>query len=198
MIISANFGGFDPKRPYFQIDESTGIPGIDPDWHPRLKSRYCKTHIKDVAGFVGNADDIIVWIDGSVVPMPGFVEKVISDLGTAPIACIYHPDRKTLGEEYDHVIARTDNYVMSRYDKDALRRENNVFRDYRDAQMYEARIMAFNLRLYNEAFMNLWWQYILDYSLLEQTQFSALVKIYGMHVPEIKVEGLWKKEPHLF
>lgn len=62
--------------------------------HSRLAGKFAKCRPWEFADA-----DIFVWLDGSILPQPDLVERMIADLGDGDVAFHPHPDRASITSE---------------------------------------------------------------------------------------------------
>lgn len=108
-VVSAIFGGYDEPCFVEQTVDCRYVMVTDdlvssaPGWehvqvrshlHPRLVGKFPKCRPWE---FVDA--DLIVWLDGSIFPQSGLVERMIADLGDGDVAFHPHPDRQSIVAE---------------------------------------------------------------------------------------------------
>jgi len=184
-ILTANIGGVDEIKgiPRQTIDVDyyayfdNNLPYPLPNLNNRLKSKYVKiqTH-RFLPGY-----DAYIWIDGRVEIMADvFCEEMIRQLGDNDVAIFGHPDRETVGQEYEFMLdqmQKGNHYLFSRYGNQDLKAEYEFMKTQHmeDWPVYACTIFARkNNGNTNEAF-NEWWRRSIEFSYFDQTMFTYAV-----------------------
>ena len=126
-VISANLGAYDRETLWPALDAPAGVAVrvhrfTDATCAPRPLAMTARLRcgLPKWFGpeFVPGAD-VYVWIDASCTPTPGAVAWFLEQLGPNDAAFFRHPDRATVREEYDFIVARMarrgETYLTSRY-----------------------------------------------------------------------------------
>lgn len=175
-ILSANIGGIDGEQKiveqsyptdYHQVTHSTGIFSST-----RMESKWYKT-----IGVL-DTDMPCVWIDGTVnVISPDFAKFCAEALEQADFLVPQHPNRMTIGEEYNYILDNMDKeYLKVRYGDEDWGEEMEAFDGNFDALLVNPRVFICNAhkepvkRLLRE-----WWVLIKKYTVFDQTQLSYLL-----------------------
>lgn len=108
-VVSAIFGGYDEpcfveqsvSCSYVMVTDDLLSPPrgwehrqVRSHVHPRLAGKFPKCRPWEYADA-----DLFVWLDGSILPQPGLVERMITDLGDGDVAFHPHPDRTSITAE---------------------------------------------------------------------------------------------------
>ena len=108
-VVSAVFGGYDEPvwvqqtvdcHHVIVTDGQVNVPrqfehvNVKSVLHPRLSAKFPKCRPWEFTDA-----DLFVWLDGSIMPQPGLVERMIADLGDGDVAFHPHPDRRTITSE---------------------------------------------------------------------------------------------------
>ena len=162
-IKTANVGGIDVINHCVDVDIYT-----DPvlDYSNRLSGKYYKTH----------HDSDVIWLDGSFrIFNKGFHDFVEDQLGDHDFMMTKHPQRNTLGEEYDYILKRLHKpYLNTRYGQQPWLEEMRAFSDGLDAPLFNAAFFALRKNT-TDQLMSEWWRLILEYTIFDQSQITYLL-----------------------
>jgi hypothetical protein len=184
-ILTASIGGIDeikgiPKQTidvdyYAYFDNN--LPYPLPNLNNRLKSKYLKiqTH-RFLQGY-----DYYIWIDGRIeIKADVFAEEMIKALGNDDVALFPHPERKTIGKEYEFIsgeIKAGNPYLTSRYANQVMEHE---MKWVHTGIMWSNPLYSCNVFIrkanpkVDEAF-NEWWSRCIEFSNFDQCMFSCTV-----------------------
>jgi len=196
-IITANIGGIDEVKPfpgqhkleevhqdYFcieehQLREVLKKEGLD-SANDRLVSRCPKfmTH-KLLPGY-----DVYIWLDARVqVVDKDFTGFMLDNLEEVKIAL--HPDRKTIGEETEHILERlknNDKYLLPRMSIEDIEKQKAVIGEKSDLPIYCLRVFSrINSEKVNEFYEKIW-QHCLDYGDYDQLMWAYECDRMGIKV----------------
>lgn len=164
-IKTANVGNIDNIN--HSIDVEINTEPIK-EYSNRLSGKWYKTH---------HDNEDIIWIDGSYqIHNKNFVSYIEELLGDNDFMIMNHPDRKTLGEEYDFILERLEKnspYLKVRYGEENWTREIEAFKDSLDAKLVHAAF--FVARKSCDNLMSEWWRLILEYTIFDQSQITYLL-----------------------
>lgn len=175
-IYSANIGGID--HPQFLTEQTIPLDFIKftgMTQNNRFQSKYWKT-----AGIARNCQsDIAIWIDGGVdVISDNFVEFVIDSLKGVDFIVAKHPDRATLKEEYDYILANLGKpYLKARYKKEPWAEEMEYYEDNMGAELVNPRFFALRINDKTNSLLEDWWEDIERFTVFDQSQLTALLDI---------------------
>lgn len=108
-VVSAVFGGYDEPVwvgqsvdcHYVMVtDGMVNVPrqfehvNVRSHLHPRLAGKFPKCRPWEFTDA-----DVFIWLDGSILPESGLVERMIADLGDGDVAFHPHPDRTSITAE---------------------------------------------------------------------------------------------------
>ena len=87
-----------------------------------------------------------------------------------------HPERKTLGEEYDYLMNNLDKpYLSVRYKDEPWEEEKEAFKDSLEAPLVNPAFFALKHNERTQELMNDWWDLIMKYTIFDQSQITYLL-----------------------
>jgi len=206
-LVTANFGGIDcgyglPEHhgiDAFYYTETAGpwrggwevvvtnYPGLD--FAPRLKAKYFKQQIWRLPEVAYH--DWFVWADSSLMfKNLSIVSSMVCYMayGGHRIALVPHPDRKTVGEEYQFIINRMaagDEYLKSRYA--SARMPEQMAEIPPDGRLWCGGFWIMQNSPDTRSFLNDWWDQSIRYGIMDQLPIDMLLKKHGIEPLPIKV-----------
>ncbi len=171
-IISANLGSYDRKAEWPIIMAPAGVSF---DFHcfddrnlpprPLAMTSRLEAGIPKWWGWqMRPGYDAYIWIDASCAPNAHAVEFFLDHLGDNQIAAFQHPERRTIREEFDFMVARMarpgETYLNARYRGEWLREQYEYIaadHAYRDDRLYATTAFIYRPRpAIREAFQAVW------------------------------------------
>lgn len=187
-LLTANIGGIDIIKPVppqsVLYDYKCYIEAPLPlhELNSRMKSRFIKMQH---SRFLIN--DIFIWIDGRAeITAPDFVEDMVKRLDHCDMVITKHPQRKTVGEEYEFMLDLMSNgnkYLNGRYDIDVIKKESQII-DWA-LPLYACGVFAYKATDKMRSFMNAWFFKTIEYSAWEQCWLSQLIYCDGLKIDSI-------------
>jgi hypothetical protein len=205
-ILTANIGGIDNIYPvckqtekfeYFYYTENT-LPFPLPNIDNRMKGKYFKTQAHK---FLDH--DIFIWVDGSIEVVDGtFVKYCIEQLDDVDIIITRHEERKNIYEELNYIFDKmiTGNpYLVSRYAGQPFKKEIEFYDQQKvplSTPLFNCYFFArWNTKACNEIF-DTWWETILHYTSIDQTQFSYACHKHKAKVRTVVNDNLFIRHKH--
>jgi hypothetical protein len=171
-VISANLGAYDPPAPWPTFDLPSDVSVdvhrfTDETFPPRplaMTSRLQCGIPKWWGWEMYPGYDAYIWIDASCAPTPMAVSWFLERLGGADIAVFQHPERRTIREEFEFMVARMarpgETYLNSRYRGEDLAGQYAYIaadRSYIDDRLYASTAFAYRPTVgIREAFHAIW------------------------------------------
>jgi hypothetical protein len=173
IILSANFGGYDPEIPWpeqnpfetipFSIARYNdgNFPGRELALTPRMKPALIKMFGWDIVPDY----DFYIWADASkTIISPDFGAFMLGQLGKADIAIFKHPERNSIQEEGNQ-------YLLSRYQGEYLDEQWERIRSdktFKDQTLYASTGFAYRPTPKIKAAFKEWWYHKTRYLLHDQ------------------------------
>lgn len=176
---------------------------------PMLAHKWWKTHpaeaIEQIGGHpgLGRLPDVMtIWIDASIVPEPGFVDKALSALGGDDWAMVPHPWRTCIYTEADYSAS------LPRYAglADRIRAQATFYRGIGHPDNAGLIATGVNVRRHTAPVILLgqqWWDDILHWTHQDQISLPVLLRLAGEWGDRVRwntnigwTEG-WQLWPHL-
>lgn len=171
-LISANLGSYDPvvpwpeQRPpaYVRVDVHRFTDANFPPRSLAMTSRLQCGIPKWWGWQMLPGYDVYIWVDASCAPAPGAVAWFLEQLGDGAIAVFRHPERRTIREEYEFMVARMarrgETYLNSRYKGEWLREQYDAIADdaeYEDDELFATTAFVYRpLEDVQNAFRDVW------------------------------------------
>lgn len=150
------------------------------DDEPRLAAKYCKCQLPRLEEVRGCG--AVAWADACMeFRSLEFLEDWAWLAGDEKAVVIPHPDRTSVAEEYEYVLAqlkRGNPYLASRYKTGPLELERDYFARRHD--LSKLRLWAGGVWLFPNTsrvryFFDAWWEIVLRFSIFDQCALSALL-----------------------
>jgi hypothetical protein len=205
-LITANIGAIDEihapakqKESYdfIYLTENT-LPFPLPNLDNRMKGKYFKTQPHT---FLDH--DVFIWLDSSVEIIDGtFITWVLEQLESNEFVCSLHPDRDNVYDEINHIdkyMKRGNKYLLERYAGQPFKQETEFYRSEgmpADYPLYNGWFYATrNNHRMNKVF-NEWWELILRYTNLDQTQLSFVLWSRNVNVNTVDTSLYLTRHKH--
>lgn len=153
---------------------------VAPDGDPRLAAKYRKCQLPRLGEVRGCA--AFAWADACMeFRSLDFLEGWARLAGDEKAVVIPHPDRGSVAEEYEYVLAQLKKgnpYLVSRYKVGPLELERDYFARRHD--LSKLRLWAGGVWLFPNTsrvrdFFDAWWEIVLRFSTFDQCGFSVLL-----------------------
>lgn len=184
-ILTANIGAIDEikgiPRQTIPVDYfcyyDNNLPFPLPNLGDRLRSKYVKiqTH-----RFLHDYD-YFIWIDGRVeISADIFAEEMIRGLGDSDVGIFKHPERQTIGQEYEFILSQLkagNPYLVSRYGYQAMEKEYEYAKGIRidNSRLYSCNVFVRKNTPETKQAFNEWWDKCIEFSNFDQCLFSCTV-----------------------
>ena len=122
--------------------------------------------------------DIAIWLDHRVdVISADFIGFVLEQIEGKHMIIAKHPDRQTLGEEYEYIKANLDKpYLKQRYEHEPWDKEIQAYSDSLHAVLVNPRFFAIDLRKKpSRTLLADWWHDITKYTIFDQGTITYLL-----------------------
>lgn len=201
LLLSANIGEIDAPQ---SVHEQT----IEFDYEMKTKQsayfndRMASKQVK--SEYAAKAEcDVVVWIDGCVdVTHPQFIEWCVDQVREHDFAVPIHEDRATVEHEYHYILGRLNtSYLGTRYANERWIEEMAwaESKGAMKAQLVNPRVYIAKLNDKTRAFLKSWWDYILIYTVFDQTQISVMLNDCDLKVNYLfwpRLRNYVKVKPH--
>lgn len=198
-IITANLGGFDKELYHapLQTVQVVHFNYTDANFPPRPKSMTPRLQAKipKMMGWDMNPGFFnYLWMDASLRIKS---ERTVQDLNyllkDADFLVFEHPERHSISEEYHFIKARMERpgetYLTSRYEGEPLDELYKKISDdieYNDDEYFIATAFMYRPTTRVKWMMRDWLYQTFRYHLIDQLQFTYLLKSYALNVKVIK------------
>lgn len=206
IILSANFGSYDPELPWpeqlveapdtIEIERFNDktLPGRELALTPRMKPAL----IKMFGWQFYPTFDFYIWVDASkTITSPDFGSFMLEQLGKADIAIFKHPERKTIQEEYEFVKRKMEEgnqYLLSRYQGEYLNEQWERIRSdktFKDQALYASTSFIYRPTPKIKTAFKEWWYYKTRFLLHDQLALPYVLQKAKVKVNVIN-ENIYK------
>lgn len=184
-LIQANIGAMDNVLPFpaqsvpHDYRLFTEQPYPLSELNDRMKARYIKYQHHRLL-----PHNAFIWLDGRAeIIHEDFVKDITSHLDQYDMVITKHPQRNTIGEEYEFMIdlmSKRNPYLLSRYSPVVIEKERDII-DW-SLPLYACGVFAWKRSPRMESFMDEMWRKLIEYSAWDQCWISHLIKQYGLKV----------------